>query len=132
MNMRGLCMMYADRQTYLTQPGPGINHPVLHLKRESHVHRGVSNLLGIRDTRKQRTLQGMNHQSSCWGRELSQTRSTTPPTLLGNLSEEIKDLSGSTTKYRSCPKRSKLLRKKDCYSAEGKIGDSQQAIHLVG
>ena len=60
--MRGLCMMYADRQTYLTQPGPGINHPVLHL-RESQVHRGVSNLLGIRDTRKQRTLQGMNHQS---------------------------------------------------------------------
>ena len=61
--MRGLCMMYADKQTYLTQPGPGINHPVLHLKRESQVHRRVSNLLGIRDTRKQRTLQGMNHQS---------------------------------------------------------------------
>ncbi|KAI5401481.1 hypothetical protein KIW84_066086 [Lathyrus oleraceus] len=56
----------------------------------------------------------------------------TPTTLPGNLSEEIKDLSGSTTKYRSCPKRSKLLRKKDCYSAEGKRGDSQQAIHLVG
>ena len=61
--MHRLCMINPDKQAQLTQTGGRVNHPILHLKRESQVHRGVSNLLGIRDTRKQRTLQGMNHQS---------------------------------------------------------------------
>jgi hypothetical protein len=38
-------------------------HPVLHLERESQVHRRIPNLMRARDTRKQRSLQGDEHQS---------------------------------------------------------------------
>ena len=64
-HMHDLCMMTADRQTFLTQTVSKDKHkqPVLHLKRESQVHRRVSKSDEGKRYQEAKISAGDGHQS---------------------------------------------------------------------